>query len=143
MKKIKNFYRWFTDPKGAGKYAGRITMGIFAVCFISMFAIFKMSAIQASATDGVQTTGDEINSVRMASVEYVYTFDADVDAETKEVITDYIYNTVDAVKLLHMVNMRQHVVFGNYEVIYSTEDTIYCPVDASVEELEEAINNLP
>lgn len=141
---MKNFYNWLTDPKGAGKYAGRITFSIFAIMFLGIFTVVKLAPISADATSGSELNKDgEINAVRMASVEYVYTFEEDIDNQTKEAIMDYLYSTADAVKLLHMVNMRQHVVFGNYESISSSEDTIYCPIDVNVKDLNEAIDNLP
>ena len=137
---LRKFFKWLQDPNGAGKYCGIITTGTFLLFILGVFILVKLNPINVDATNGVSKDG--INSVRMNSIEYVYTFDSSVDKKTKESILNYLYSTVDAVKLLHMVNMRQHVEFGDYNEIVIIEDTIYCPIDVSINELEDAINNL-
>ena len=136
MRKVYNF---ITDPNGfCGRNAGKIVLGAFVLMFLSIFAISKVNdtVIQANAVTS------DVNEVRMQSIEYVFTFD-NVSKEKQESITNYIYNTIDATKLLHMVNMRQHVVFSTkYSSINITEDTIYCPTNVSIDAFNNALDEL-
>ena len=143
---MKHFYEWLTDPNGfCGKNAGKIVLGLFLCLFLGMGLICKLIPIQVNATNDLEIhkKGD-VNEVRMSSIEYVYLFDEDVSNETKEKITEYLYSTVDSVKLLHMVNMREHVIFGHYdEIEIVDETTIKCPIDAKIVDLQEKIDSLP
>ena len=135
MKKVYNF---ITNPDGfCGRNAGKIVLGAFVLMFLSIFAISKVNVIQADAVTS------DINEVRMQSIEYVFTFDNTVSKEKQESITNYIYSTIDATKLLHMVNMRQHVVFSTkYASVVVTDDTIYCPTNVSIDAFNEALDEL-
>ena len=136
MKKVYNF---ITDPDGfCGRNAGKIVLVAFVLMFLSFFAISKLNVIQA---DAVSTS--DVNEVRMQSVEYVFSFDNTVSKEKQESITNYIYSTIDATKLLHMVNMRQHVVFSTkYASVVVTDDTIYCPTNVSIDAFNIALDEL-
>lgn len=136
MKKVYNF---ITDPDGfCGRNAGKIVIGCFLLLFLIAFTMLKFN-IHANAV----SPKDGVNEVRMQSVEYVFTFDDTVSKEKQESITNYIYSTIDSVKLLHMVNMRQHVVFSTkYSSINITEDTIYCPTNVSIDAFNNALDEL-
>lgn len=139
----KNFITWLESPE-VGKYSGRITAGIFAMLFLGIVTIIKIGSVSADAV-GVQTNEDGINEVRMASIEYVFIYDDSVDAETKEAIQNYCYATMDSVKLLHMVNMRQHIVFTkNEKHIRVSEDgtMIYAPTSVSPDDLWAILDTL-
>lgn len=135
---IKKVYNFITDTDGfCGRNAGKIVLGAFILMFLSIFAISKVNVIQADAVTS------DVNEVRMQSIEYVFTFDNTVSKEKQESITNYIYSTIDATKLLHMVNMRQHVVFSTkYASINITEDTIYCPTNVSIDAFNNALDEL-
>lgn len=135
---IKKVYNFITDPDGfCERNAGKIVLGAFILMFLSIFAISKVNVIQADAVTS------DVNEVRMQSIEYVFTFDNTVSKEKQESITNYIYSTIDATKLLHMVNMRQHVVFSTkYASINITEDTIYCPTNVSIDAFNNALDEL-
>jgi hypothetical protein len=57
-----------------------------------------------------------------------------------------MYSTVSDEDLLHMVNMREHVVFGNNYTLGTKDDdpyTLYSPIDVSIDDIENAMANLP
>ncbi len=141
-KKRRGFLEWIQSPE-VGKYSGRITLAIFSMVFIGVAAVIKFSSVNADAV-GVQVNENGINEVRMASIDYVFTYDESVSAEKKEAIRDYCYRAADAVKLLHMVNMRQHVVFTENKDEIQIEDgtTVYVPTSASPEDLWNALDTL-
>lgn len=132
----KNFWTWIQSPE-VGRYSGRITTGIFAIMILTIAAFVRVGIVNAGATNGVNLNDDGVNEVRMTSVDYVFTYDSSVDVELKEAVRDYIYASVDSVKLLHMVNMRQHVVFTNETEIRISDDgtTVYMPISSSSDSL--------
>lgn len=135
---IKKVYNFITDPDGfCGRNAGKIVLGAFILMFLIIFAISKVNVIQVDAVTS------DVNEVRMQSVEYVFTFDDTISKEKQESITNYIYSSIDSVKLLHMVNMRQHVIFSTkYASVTMTDDTIYCPIDVSIDAFNKALDEL-
>lgn len=139
------FYSWLTNSNGfCGRNAGKITLGCFVFIFVIIGVCYKLAPIQVNAINDLESNKENINEVRMSSLEYVYEFDNDVDYDTRKKIMDYLYSTVDSVRLLHMVNMRQHVIFGNYEEISVENDTtIYCPINAKIVDLQNTIESLP
>lgn len=136
---LKKAYETISNPDGfCGRNAGKIVIGCFLLLFLIAFTMLKFN-IHANAV----SPKDGVNEVRMQSVEYVFTFDDTVSKEKQESITNYIYSTIDSVKLLHMVNMRQHVVFSTkYSSINITEDTIYCPTNVSIDAFNNALDEL-
>ena len=104
---------------------------------LTIAAFVRVGIVNAGATNGVNLNDDGVNEVRMTSVDYVFTYDSSVDVELKEAVRDYIYASVDSVKLLHMVNMRQHVVFTNETEIRISDDgtTVYMPISSSSDSL--------
>lgn len=136
---MKKVYNYVSDPNSFfGRNAGKVVIGCFVLLFLIVFAMLKFN-IHANAV----APKDGVNEVRMQSIEYVFTFDNTVSKEKQESITNYIYSTIDSVKLLHMVNMRQHVVFSTkYSSINITEDTIYCPTNVSIDAFNNALDEL-
>ena len=134
---IKSFLTWIQSFQ-VGQDSGLITTGVFAVMIPSI------STVNADATNGVSLVNDGINEIRMASVDYVFTYDSNVNTELKEAIRDYIYASVDPIKLLHMVNMRQLVVFTNGTEISISDDgtTVFMPTSSSSEQLWETLSLL-
>lgn len=138
----RSFWTWIQSPE-VGKYSGRITLGIFAVTILVLTAMVKFGTVTADATSGVEKTGDGINEVRMASIDYVFTYDSSVSAEKQEAIRMYVYSSMDAVKLLYMVNMRQTVIFTeNEDEIKVDGTTVYVPTSASSDDLWDALDEL-
>lgn len=121
-----------------------ITAGIFAVMIFSIVTLIRFSTVDAGATSGVTLDNDGINEIRMTSVDYVFTYDSNINTELKEAIRNYIYASVDSAKLLHMVNMRQHVVFTNGTEISISDDgtTVYMPISSSSDQLWEILSLL-
>ncbi len=140
---IKSFLTWIQSFQ-VGQDSGLITTGVFAVMILSIVALVKISTVNADATNGVSLVNDGINEIRMASVDYVFTYDSNVNTELKEAIRDYIYASVDPIKLLHMVNMRQLVVFTNGTEISISDDgtTVFMPTSSSSEQLWETLSLL-
>ena len=141
--KNRSFLIWLQSPK-TGQYSGRITTGLFAVMILCIAVLVKISTMNAGATNGVTLNINGINEVRMTSVDYVFTYDSDIDAELIKAVREYIYASVDSGKLLHMVNMRQHVVFTNGGEISISDDgtTVYMPTSSSPDQLWETLSLL-
>lgn len=133
------FWAWIQSPE-AGKYSGRVVLGIFITMFLGIATLVKVGSVTADATAGVEVSKDGINEVRMTSIDYVFTYDDSVSSEKKEAIRMYVYSSMDAVKLLHMVNMRQKVVFTETkEEVFIDGDIVYVPTSTSSDELWETL----
>lgn len=144
MKKmLKRFYNFITGPV-CGRHAGKIVLCTFALLFLSVGVLAHVSSLQGEAISETNEMPDGVdNGVRWSSVEYVFTFDDTINSATRENILKYFYSTVDSVKLLHMVNMQQKVVFSkNTKELYIEDNIIYSPSNIDVRALETAIDSL-
>lgn len=137
VRKVRDFMEWLQSPK-ATKYAPIIVACSICIAFLCVAGLINLTSVKADAT------GADINEVRMASVDYVFQYENITVAE-RDALRMYVYQLVDSVKLLHMVNMRQHVVFSSdYSVITLSEDgnTLYVPVNANPDEMWDAIDKM-
>ena len=139
----KGFWAWIQSP-AVGQYSGRIVLGIFSMMGLGIAAFVKFGTVNAGATNGVDLNENGINEVRMTSVEYVLNFETDVDEKTQEAILDYVYQFIDKDKLLHMVNMRQHIVFTKEGETGISADRkfVYIPVSSPTDTLWELLDLL-
>lgn len=138
VKKMSNFLTWVQSP-AASKYAGVIVATCLCLAFVAVAGMIKLTSVKADAVGMVN--GTEINEVRMASVDYVFEYQ-NITFEEKDSLRMYVYQLIDPVKLLHMVNMRQHVVFTSdvTEITLSEEgNVLYVPVNAQADDMWAAI----
>lgn len=131
------------------RHNGKFVLASFVLMMMFIVGIVKLGFVPVSAT-GVSKTEiahiDGLNDARMKSIQYVFDFDKSISKETKEKVYNYMYSTVSDEDLLHMVNMREHVVFGNNYTLGIKDDdpyTLYSPIDVSIDDIENAMANLP
>ena len=143
MKYIERVVKFLESP-GVGRHSGKIFLGSLTFVVAAFVCYAKFGLVSADAVCMDTGTCETTNEVRMVSIEYVFEFDDTVDSNIIQAYTDYCYWTIDSVQLLHMVNMRQHVIFTKkYSEITLVGDILYVPVNANAEDMWEAIKNMP